>query len=287
MRSFRVLGAVCVIAALPFSASRCARGREYELRGQVLAVDASRQEITIKHDDIRGFMPGMTMPFRVESAALLQGRKPGELIRATLVVEDDRAFLTNIQSTGHAPLAEPIPDRPRIDLLNPGDEVPDSRFVDEHGRARTLADWRGQVLAITFIYTRCPVPDFCPRMDRQFAEVQQAVAGDSTLHGRVRLLSISIDPDFDTSAVLAAHAKKTGADPATWSFLTGTRADVERFAARVGVSIVPDADSAPEILHNLRTAVVDGNGRLVKILSGSDWTVAELLGEIRNASVGG
>jgi protein SCO1/2 len=275
---------VCLALTILFAPS-CSRGRQYELRGQVLAVDHARQELTVKHDDIRGFMPGMTMPFKVRDAAALSARKPGETIRATLVVEQDEGYLKDITSTGTAPLTEP-PPRPRVDILRPGDPIPDATLVDESARTRTLADWRGHVLAVTFIYTRCPVPDFCPLLDRRFAEIQKAAAADPALRERARLVSISFDPAHDTPAVLAAHAGKVGADPAFWSFLTGERDAVEGIAARFGVSIVSDPASAPEIVHNLRTAVIDGSGRLVEILNGNDWTVEKLLDLLRSASAG-
>ena len=114
-------------------AAACGRGREYELRGQILAVDAARREITIKHEDIKGFMPGMTMPFKVRDAALLEGRVAGDLIRATLVVEDTEGYLKAIARTGHAPVAELPPARPPVDALNKGDEIPDVTLVDETG----------------------------------------------------------------------------------------------------------------------------------------------------------
>ncbi len=106
-------------------------------------------------------------------------------------------------------------------------------LLDETGATRRLSEWRGRTLAVTFIYTRCPLPDFCPRMDRQFADVQQIVTDDERLRGRVHLLSISFDPAYDTPAVLATHTKKVGAAPATWSFLTGDEGDVESFAAQL------------------------------------------------------
>jgi protein SCO1/2 len=274
------------LIALVLCSASCSRSREYELRGQVLAVDASRLEVTVKHDDIPGFMPGMTMAFKVRKAGMLEGRKAGDLIRATLVVQDADAYLKKIESTGHAPPTE-TPPAPRVRVLSVGDPLPEAVFVDESGRSRRLADWRGQAIALTFIYTQCPVPNFCPLMDRQFAEVQASIKKDVELSGRVHLLSISFDPVFDTPAVLAAHAKKVGADPAVWNFMTGDRADVERFASHLGMSIVPDATSAPEIVHNLRTAVIGPDGRLVKIFNGSEWSAADLISELRNVRGGG
>jgi protein SCO1 len=269
------LGAVVLVAA------GCSRGREYELRGQVLAVDPQRQELTIKHDDIRGFMPGMTMPFKVRDARSLEGRQPGDLVRATLVVEETTGYLKDVTTTGRAPLSSPPPP-PRIDLLQPGDTVPDSVLLDESGKTRTLADWRGQVVAVTFIYTRCPVPDFCPQIDRRFGEVQRIVAGDAVLRDRVHLLSISFDPEYDTPAVIAAHARKAGADPGVWSFLTGDRKEVTSLAARFGVNMMPGDAGAQDLVHNLRTSVIDGKGRLTAVYSGSDWTAATLVDALRN-----
>jgi protein SCO1/2 len=259
----------------------CGGGREYELRGQVLSIDVARGEITIKHEDIKGFMPGMTMPFKVRDSTLLNGRVPGELVRATLVVEDAQGYLKSIERTGHAPLTE-APPRPIVAALNAGDEVPDVVLLDETGATRRLGEWRGRALAVTFIYTRCPLPDFCPRMDRQFADVQQIVADDPELRGRVQLLSISFDPAYDTPAVIATHAKKVGADPATWSFLTGAQEDVDALAAQFGVSIMREGADPGNVVHNLRTALIDRNGRLVKVVNGMQWAPSELVSELRS-----
>ncbi|HET7218587.1 MAG TPA: SCO family protein [Vicinamibacterales bacterium] len=282
-RGTRALTAAALVIVTAVMA--CSRARKYELRGQVLAVDQARGEITVKHEDIQGFMPGMTMPFRVADAAALTSAKPGDLIRATLVIEDAAGHLENITITGHAPLAD-VPPRPRIDLLQPGEPVPDVTLIDSAGAAHALSEWRGNALAVTFIYTRCPVPNFCPLMDRHFADAQRTMLSDPGFASQAHLLSISFDPAHDTPAVLAAHAKKVGADPRVWTLLTGDRRDVEAFASRFGVSIVPDEANAPEIVHNLRTAVIDPRGRLVKIFNGSEWTPGELLDALRASKDG-
>ncbi len=260
----------------------CSRGHQYELRGQVLAVDPVRGELTIKHEDIKGFMPGMTMPFKVSQPSIMAGIAAGDLVRATLLVEDSRGVLTAVTRTGTAPLTE-APPRPYVEPLAPGTEVPDVPLLDDTGASRHLADWRGRVIAVTFIYTRCPLPDFCPLMDRQFASTQELVNADDALRGRVQLLSVSFDPSYDTPAVLATHAKKVGADPGTWTFLTGEEAEIESFAARFGVSVMREGSDPGNVVHNLRTAVIDSNGRLVKILNGMQWAPSELLTELRSA----
>jgi protein SCO1/2 len=262
----------------------CARTREYELRGQIVAVDHPRQEVTIKHEDIRGFMPGMTMPFKVRDGRLIEGRTPGDLVRARLVVEEKGAYLSAVERTGHAPLTEPPPS-PRVDLLEPGAEIPDADFLDQTRMARRLSAWKGQARAVTFMYTRCPLPDFCPLMDRNFAAVQREIAGDAALAGRAHLVSVSIDPSFDTPAVLAQHAQRVGANPAHWSLLTGDRGTVEQFASRFGVSIMREDGKGADIVHNLRTAVIDREGRLVKVFRGTDWTPAQIVGELKAIAV--
>jgi protein SCO1 len=270
---------VILLAALVCTAA-CSRGREYELRGQVLAVNRERQEITVKHEDITGFMPAMTMPFRVADRAELEARVPGELIRATLVVGSNEVHLEDVERTGEAPLGE-APPVTTFDLLEPGEDVPDEPFVDQGGAPRRLSQWRGKAVAVTFIYTRCPLPDFCPRMDRQFAAVQKEVAADPALRDRVHLVSISFDPDFDRPPELNAHATRAGADASTWSFVTGDRDDIDRFASRFGVSIIREDKTGQEIVHNLRTAVIDPQGRLVRVFNGNDWTPSELINELR------
>ena len=126
--------------------------REYELTGQVLAVDEARQEVTIRHEDIPQFMPGMTMAFRVREPALLAGRAPGDLVAGTLVVTNDGAHLKRLEPTGVAPVAETPAVSPRI--LQPGDTPSDAALRDQTGAVRHLSDWRGHVSAVTFTYTR-------------------------------------------------------------------------------------------------------------------------------------
>jgi protein SCO1/2 len=257
--------------------------RTFELKGQILAIDQARQEITVSHADIPGFMPAMTMPYKVRDANLLKGRTPGELIGATLVVEESDAYLQSIRHVGVAALPDERPAARAMDLLGVGEAVRDSELVDPSGARRSLGDWRGQVLAVTFVYTRCPLPNFCPLIDRHFAAVQEQVRSSADLQGRVHLVSVTLDPEYDTPAVLLRHAGQLKADPAVWSLLTGSREQIETFASQFGVSVVRENAQPSELVHNLRTAVIDGNGRLVTMLSGGEWEPAALIAEIRNA----
>ena len=278
----RVWVSICAVFLSLIGAGCRPPQREYELRGVVVAVRAEQLEITIKHEDIPRFMPGMTMPFKVRDGKLLQGRVPGDVVRATLVVEDADAYLRTLERTGSAP----VPLDPALSLagmVRPGEQVPETAFTDQAGTRRRISDWRGQALAVTFIYTRCPIPNFCPRMDQHFRAVQDIVVADASLRGRVHLLSVSFDPDYDRPPVLASHAKQLGARADTWTFLTGDRQDIDAFAARFGISVFREQGSPQELVHNLRTAVIDPAGRLVTILRDSEWTPQTLAAEMRNA----
>lgn len=261
----------------------CSDRVRYPLTGQVVAVDVQRQELTVRHQDIKGFMPGMTMPFKVRAAADLDSAKPGDLVTATLVVEDSTGYLEDVRKTGEAPLPPDAPTRPRLAMLDPGAEVPDTVLIDQEGKRRPLSAWRGKVLAVTFVYTRCPLPNFCPLMDQHYTAVQKALEADSGLSGRVHLLSVSFDPDHDTPEVLATHAARAGADPAIWSYVTGPRETIDAFAGGFGVAVMREDQPVQEIVHNLRTAVIGADGRLVTILNGNDWTPEQLLEALRAA----
>ncbi len=255
--------------------------REFVLRGQILAVRGD-DEVLVKHDEIKGFMPAMTMPYKVRQPALLRRSTAGDLIVATVAVSDTDAVLTRIERTGTAPIANAEPSAgTHVALLRAGDLAPDGRLTDEAGQPLSLAAWRGAAVAITFIYTRCPLPQFCPLMERRFGEVQAAVKRDSTLLGRARLLSVSFDPDRDTAAVLAAHAARLHADPKVWSFATAARGEVDAFAAAFGVNVIREADTS--ITHNLRTAVLDQDGRLLSVYDGSEWTATQVVEDLRRA----
>ena len=258
--------------------------RTYELRGQILAVDTARQELTIKHGDIPGFMPGMTMAFKVGDERLLAGRAPGELVTATLVVAGTTPHLSAVDRTGFAPLPADARPRRAMSILSTGEHIRDVALVDSTGTARRFEEWRGQVLAVTFVYTRCPLPNFCPLIDRHFAQTARDIAAAADLRGRVRLVSVTLDPDHDTAAVLQRHAAALGADASVWTFLTGTAAAVADFGEQFGVSVIREGSDPADLVHNLRTAIVDDTGRLVKVLDGTAWTPQELLADIRDAS---
>lgn len=271
--------------AVALATTACSRhdARHHQLEGQILGLHPENQAVTIRHEDIPGFMPGMTMTFKVDDAKLLEGRAPGDLVRATLVINATEGHLVTLDRIGHAPLPAAGGGLP-VRILEPGAPVADVVLSDHTGATRPISDLRGQVLAVTFTYTRCPLPTFCPAVDRQFQRAQDAIRADDTLKGRTRLLSITLDPDFDTPAVLAGHARQLQAEDGIWSFLTGPKTEIQAFASQFGVSVI--RDSPEDLVHNLRTAVVDREGNLTAILNGGEWTTPDLVAELRRAHAG-
>ena len=267
------------------SASACSSGpppREFEIVGQIQAVAPERSEVTLKHQDIKGFMPGMTMQFKA-GTGVLDGRRPGDLVTGTLVVGEVDVHISKLTVTGHREL-DPTTVLPADGsaIIQPGDLVKDASLVDQDGTMRRLSDWRGHRLALTFVYTRCPLPEFCPLMNQHFRTVQNTLAKRPAL-ADVRLLTMTLDPAHDTPKVLKPFATGAGADPARWSFLTATPAEAATFMEQFGILVERDPSNEVQITHNLRTAVIDSRGRLRTILDGTRWDPAELLTALRQA----
>jgi protein SCO1/2 len=280
-----------LVCALGLSLAAIACGapsseRRFTLQGQVQSIDAASRQMVVKHEEIKGFMPAMTMPYDVEDAGALAGLAPGDLITSTLVVFSNGAHLTGVRKVGTAPLEAPPPEAPMpaassgFELLKPGEAVPNGSFRDQDGRRRSFAGFRGAPVVMTFIYTRCPLPTFCPLMDRHFAALQKILKDDPAL-AAVHLVTVSFDPAADTPPVLKQHAKQLNADARRWTFLTGDRDEVDRFAARFGVSVARATNDPRDITHNLRTVVVDAAGTLAKVYTGNDWTPEQVVADLK------
>lgn len=274
-----------IILAALLAAGACSHKdapKRYPLQGQILGVNPAKQEITIKHGDIPGFMPAMTMIYFAGTPDVMKGREPGEMVTAVLEVKDSFGKLVEITHVGSAPLpADSNEVAMASGVLDMGDPVPDAALIDQANHRRSLSEWTGTPAVLTFIYTRCPLPDFCPLTNQNVATLQRRLADETVLHGRVKLITVTIDPAHDTPAVLAALAAKLKADLAVWTFLTGDVVTVERFAGKFGVAIIRDPNDASQITHNLRTTIIGADGRVAKIYSGNDWTPGAVLTDLR------
>jgi protein SCO1 len=282
-RLSRAILALCLLAVLPACAqTRKEPPKRYPVQGQVLAVNAARREITLKHGDIPGFMPAMIMTYPAADARLMDGRTAGELVSAILEVSDSIGTLVDITHTGTAPLPS---DSNSVQLaagvLDVGDAAPDAAFIDQANRRRSFSEWRGKPTVVSFIYTSCPLPDYCPLTEQNFATLQRRLRDDTILRNHVQLVTFTFDPARDTPAVLAAHAARFKLDPNVWTYLTGDAVTVQTFAAKFGISTIQDPTGTAEITHNLRTFLIGADGRIVKIYSGNDWTPGAVLTDLR------
>jgi len=276
MRRFRWVAVALVLVG---ACRQAPPPRQYELTGQILAIQPQHNEVILKHNEIPGFMPAMTMSYKVKEPALLTGRQVGDMVKATLVVEEVNAYLSSLNVTGHQPLDTPAPVTDTPHILEPGEPVADALLVDQGGKPMPFSSLRGHRVALTFVYTRCPLPDYCPLMEKNFAAVQQALAARPALSD-VRLLTVTMDPEFDTPAVLKPHAIDLGANPAVWTFATGDPKEVQRFSQQFGIHAERDETNKWQLIHNLRTAVIGADGRVVKTESGNFWTPAELVADL-------
>jgi protein SCO1/2 len=257
--------------------------RGYEVTGVVMEPPRGGY-VSVAHDDIPGLMPAMTMPFALGSN--VPALTPGDRVRFTLRVGNEASWIEDVERLGRDETRQleavaPVPAS--TSRLRVGDLLPDFALTTEAGRPLTRADLTGQVTAVTFVFTRCPVPEFCPRLARHFLDVQREAARDPALRD-VRLLSVTIDPSFDTPAVLKAYADAIDADPARWTFATGEPTEVERLTRAFSVHT---ERNGVFIDHTLATAVIDADGRVAAILRGNGWRTAELLDALREAAVHG
>jgi protein SCO1/2 len=277
------LFALSALLAAASCAGRQAEQHRYDFKGKVVAVDRSKGEVTVDHEDIKGYMPAMTMPFPLRDADALNTVAVGDGIQATLVITDDAFWLENPAITKTLPgdagtsVATSGPTEPQT-----GAEVPDVKLVNQDGKTFSTRQTRGRALAVTFVYTRCPFPNQCPLMSANFAELNGALASDAELAKRARLLSVTLDPEYDTPEVLRRYgAAYAGGRFDNWDFATGEPADVRRFAEFFGLAYKA-ADG--QVVHSLRTAVVTPEGKLYKLYRGNEWKPAEVLEDLKAAS---
>lgn len=267
-------------------ATREAGVKRYPIKGQVVEVDAKDRSVTLAHEEIPGFMPAMTMPFVVleREQALVGSMAAGDTVTAELVVADSRYWLESVVVTKPAvPVAAPSPAA-RVREPEPGDPLPDVALLDQAGRALRLTEYRGRALALTFVFTRCPMPEFCPFLMHGFARAHERLVADEALARRTALLTVSFDVEHDTPAVLLAYGRpfqKTKPPFTHWRLATGQLEEVRRLGEALGL-VFREEDRS--FTHNLRTAVVGPDGRLRRLFRGNDWEPAALVAELRAAA---
>jgi protein SCO1/2 len=288
---------VVLALALAVSAASCrekskaaaAEARRFPLKGIVRQVDTARSEITVEHEAVPNYMDGMTMSFPVrDDPQVMRLIRPGDRIEATLVVEKERYWLEKILTRGF--IGTPVTAQPttaaekQSGFVTPvpnkgvqvGDAIPDFVLTDQTGTRLRFSDLRGEPVAVTFLYTRCPVATACPMTTAKFSKLEAMLAQKNF----GKLLTVTVDPEHDTPSVLADYAKKAGVDAKRWKFLTGSPAAVARVASSFGVVYYPERG---QMIHSQAVAVVDPKGRLATIYYGETWEPEHILRDLENA----
>jgi protein SCO1/2 len=273
LRSHRFHNLLFPLLLLSLAAcSKAPAAKRYELQGRVVAVDPGNRQLTIAHQDVPGLMKAMTMPFTVSETHswVFKSIAPGDSIHATLVLSD-QAELQDITFTRTSDSGKESTGTV-LRIPQSGDEVPDFTLVNQSGKTTHLQQFRGKPLLLTFIYTRCPFPDYCVRMSNNLAQVMQQLQKNPKAFEQAQLLSISIDPENDKPAVLRSYGEHYvgRVDPSFshWQFASGLPEQVRQTANFFGLAY---NQKDGQIVHGLRTVLIGKDGRIVKVYSGNEW----------------
>lgn len=258
--------------------------KRYPLKGKVVSVDEAKQKALINHEKIPDYMDAMTMSFPVHDKDVLGTMSKDSEVKAELVVNDDGDYwLENIVISSPNPNAPPINEN----FVNLNKEVPDFKLTNQDNKPISLKNFRGKALAITFIYSRCPLPEYCILMSRRFSDLATQLNNSADLKDKVRLLSISFDPATDTPETLKKYGlgyiRNPNYDFTIWQLATAPDADVRKIADFFGLRYEVDTNNKTQFNHSLRTIVIAPDGKVKKVFSGGDWTNEELLGELENS----
>lgn len=279
-----VLLSFCALASACQTTPKAAPGRRYELKGRVVRVNKDAHQVTVDHEEIPGYMEAMIMSYTLKDDQILKELAPGDQLHATLVVDANSSWLEEISFTRTSPTdtaANKTETRPEP---NPGDAVPNFPLVNQDAKPIRLDNYRGKALLLTFIYTRCPLPEYCPLMSDNFAAIDKELQKDAALYDKTHLLSVSFDPKYDTPKVLRSYgAAITGQYTSEtfkhWEFATGTPDQIKEIAQFFGLTYVQEKD---QIVHSLRTIIITPDGKVYKIYRGNDWKPDEVLRELQN-----
>lgn len=267
-------------------ASQASNFKTYHLRGKVVGTDPATGEVNVDGAAIPGYMDAMTMPYKLKNPGILGELHPGDMITADVLVSqgsDGTVLLDHI-----VVIAQAKPDyKPTVQYHVPasGDQVPDFALRNQDDRAIHLEQFRGKALLITFIYTRCPLPNFCPLVTHNFAVINKSLQGNPALYSKIHLLSISFDPDHDTPARLKAYgAQYIGSDSKSafshWDFATASKPELKKMALYFDVGITYGPDDS--ISHTLSTTLIGPHGKVAQFYPGNDWTPKQVIGDVKH-----
>ncbi len=258
--------------------------RHYPVTGKVVGTNSESGEVELDAAAIPGFMDAMTMPYRLKNPADLKQLVRGDRMNGTLDVGGAGTLLSDVKVTDRSAEIHDPPAQSTLKPLTPGEAVPDFALTDQNGKTVRLADWKGKVLLVTFVYTNCPLSDYCPRMSHNFAGIDKQLQGTPGLYDRTHLLTVSFDPARDTPAVLRSYGgaytgRYTEETFAHWTFAVPKKADLEPLLGFFDVGAVPAPGGT--LTHTLSTVEIAPDGRILKWYPGNQWTPAEVLTDIR------
>jgi len=262
--------------------------KTFPIRGKIVSVDAAKGEVLLDHEAVPGFMDAMTMSYKLKDPGNVSELHPGDRIVAKLLVRKTADGFEDPQLDEIVVTAQAKPDyKPTVQYHVPaaGDSVPDFKLLNENGRMIHLSQFKGQVVLLTFIYTRCPLVDFCPRMNKNFAQIDKALATDRRMYKQTHLLSISFDPKFDTPAILKSYGGiYTGGSKETfahWDFATPPEGELNAMEQFFDLGVTPG--DAGTLTHSMSTALIGKDGKVRAWYPTNEWTPDEVLAAIKNA----
>jgi len=275
-------------SAAPATEAANTNARIYYVLGNVKKLRLPEKQVIVEHEEIAGFMDAMTMPFYVGDTNEFSTIATNDRIHFRLVVQEDRSWIEKVTKVGEVQSLTNLTRKDfrlvrDVEPLEIGDPLPNYPLTNHLGQAFHTADFKGRVLVISLIFTRCPLPDFCPRMSLNLSRAHQLLKADPDAPTNWHLLSVSFDPEFDTPNVLAAHARQHGADPAKWTFATGALIEIDDITERFGMYFSREAGGAT-FNHNLRTIVIDPAGKVRHVFIGNTWKPEELVEWIKKTA---
>lgn len=264
--------------------------KQYPIRGTVVRVDSQDGQVMLQHDAIPGLMEAMTMSYPVTDRSALSELHPGDRIMATMLADPSADGPVNLRLSEIVVIAQAKPDYAQAvqyHVPEPGDEVPDFTLLNQSGHTIGLKQYRGKVLLMTFIYTRCPLADYCPRMSRNFAQIDQQLAGDPRLYNATHLLSVSFDPTYDTPKVLKSYGgaytgKYSKETFGHWEFAAPSEKELPKMEQFFDFGVTPGENGT--LQHSLATVVIGKDGKVIAFYPTNDWSVAAVLAQVKQAA---
>jgi protein SCO1/2 len=286
---------ISIVTCIGVAATSCGGGtgqapsqtqtQKYSLKGKVVSIDKQTHEVVVDAEAIPGFMGAMAMPYPVKDVKTLDQLSPGDEIRGDLVVTAGSPVLDNVVVTKKA-TGTPPPSGTSGIQPQPGQEVPDFKLVNQDGKQISLRQLQGKTVLLTFIYTRCPLPDYCPLMNTNFSLIEESLRKNPVVFASTHLLSISFDSKHDTPRVLRTYGLgylKSGGDKTFdhWEFAAASSDEMTDMGKFFG--LVAQEDQG-QFVHSLSTTIIGPDGKIFRWYHGNDWKPAEVLKDLVSSS---